>query len=181
MPRLSKVTLAELDGLACPYCGRSVGKATPWAVSAATVWGWCGVKLTVDDQVQGLLLLAPADEPGHAMLTCAWVLPGATGAGYGRQLVQAAAAGLVAQKAHAILARGSRHSVRCDAPPRDFLRAVGFTRGLDDRLWHLDLDRAVVGERNGVRNVFERFLESLRPVTPPEPAGGAISGRAHRG
>ena len=70
--------------------------------------------------------------------------------------------------------------MRCDAPPRDFLRAIGFVRGRDDRLWRLELDRAVAGERNGVRNVFERFLESLRPVAPPEPAGGAIAGRVNR-
>jgi len=54
--------------------------------------------------------------------------------------------------------------------------AVGFTRGLDERLWHLDLDR-VVTERGGMREVFERLMGSLRPA-PPEPAGGVISGRA---
>ncbi len=174
------VTLSELPTLACPYCGRTVPKDTPWAISAATVWGWCGVKLSVDDEVAGVLLLAPMEEPGHAMVMSVWVRPGSTGSGYGRQLVQAAAAGLVAQKARVVVARGSRNNVRCEAPPRDFLRAVGFVRGRDDRLWRLELDRAVVGERNGVRNVFERFLESLRPVVPPEPAGGAISGRVNR-
>lgn len=181
MARLSTVTLAELAGVACPYCGRTVGVDTPWAVSAATLWGWCGVKLASDDGVDGLLLLAPTEEPGQAMVSCLWVRPGATGAGYGRQLVQAAAAGLVTHKAREIVARGARTEVRCEAPPRDFLRAVGFVRGREDRFWHLDLDRAVVGERNGVRSAFERFLSSLRPVTPPNPAGGAISGRANRG
>ncbi|MFN8137607.1 MAG: hypothetical protein U0R79_08570 [Propionicimonas sp.] len=176
---MSMVTLAELAALACPYCGRTIPVDDPGAVSAATVWGWCGVKLTADDEVQGLLLLAPADEPGHARLTCAWVRPGATGAGYGRQLVQGAAAGLVSRKARVVIARGSRTTVTCQAPPRDFLRAVGFTRGLEDRMWRLELDRAVLGERAGVRGVFERFWESLRPVTPPEPAGGAISGRTN--
>ena len=175
------VTLAELRGLACPYCGRTVAIDTPWAVSAATLWGWCGVKLTIEDEVAGLLLLGPQEEPGQAKVMCAWVGPGHTGVGYGRQLVQAAAAGLVNQKGRAIVARGSRQHVRCEAPPRDFLRAVGFTRSLDDRLWHLDLDRAVVGERNGVRNAFERLIRSLRPVSPPNPAGGAISGRVNRG
>jgi len=174
------VTLAELPGLACPYCGRTVTPDTPWAVSAATLWGWCGVKLSVADQVAGVLLLGPVDGPSQAMLTCLWVRPDLVGSGYGRQLVQGAAAGLVNHKARVIVARASRTHVRCEAPPREFLRAVGFSRGRDDRLWRLDLDRAVVGERNGVRSVFERFLESLRPA-PPEPAGGAISGRVHRG
>lgn len=174
------VTLAELAELACPYCGRTIAPDTPWAVSAVTLWGWCGVKLTVERQTAGLLLLGPLETPGHAMLTCAWVRPEWVGSGYGRQLVQGAAAGLVDRKARMIVSRGSRQHLRCTAPPRDFLRAVGFTRGRDDQLWQLDLDRAVVGERSSVRGVFERFMESLRPVSPPEPAGGAISGRVHR-
>lgn len=173
------VTLAELPGLACPYCGRTVTPDTPWAASAATLWGWCGVKLVEDGQTAGLLLLAPMDDPGNAMLACAWVRPESVGSGYGRQLVQAASAGLVNRKVRTVLAHGSRQHLRCTAPPRDFLRSVGFTRGMDDRLWRLDLDRAVVGERTGVRGVFERFMESLRPVSPPEPAGGAV-GRVHR-
>lgn len=172
------VTLAELSGLACPYCGRSVAADDPGAAAASTVWGWAGVRFTAGDQVAGLMLLAPTDEPGQAMVTCLWVRPGMTGLGHGRQLVQAAAAALVTQRAHTLLARGGRHHVRCDCPPRDFLRAVGFTRGLDDRLWRLDLNRTVVGERS-VRSVFERILSSLRPVSPPEPAGGL--GRVHRG
>lgn len=178
MRRLSTVTLAELPGLPCPYCGRVTAKDTPWAVSAATVWGMCGVKLTTDDQVAGVLLLAPMEEQGHAMLTCAWVRPGLTGAGLGRQLVQAAAAELVSRKVRVVLSRGSRRHLRCVAPPRDFLKEVGFSRGRDERLWRLDLDRAV-GDRAGVRSVFERLMDSLRPVSPPEPAGGAISGRTH--
>lgn len=174
------VTLAELPGLPCPYCGQTIAVDTGWAASAATVWGWCGVKLTLEGQVAGLLLLAPDDEPGRAVLARVWVRPEVAGAGYGRQLLQGAAAGLVKQKAHEIIARGSREHVRCEVPPRDWLRAVGFARSIDDRLWHLDLDRAVVGERNGVLGAVERFLQSLRPVTPPNPAGGAISGRANR-
>jgi GNAT superfamily N-acetyltransferase len=176
------VTLAELPGLACPYCGRVVGADTSWAVSAATLWGWCGWKLANGDgRVDGVLLLGPNEEPGHALVNALWVRPGLTGSGYGRQLVQAAAAGLVQQKEREIVAVGSRQHLRCEAPPSGFLRAVGFARSLDDRLWHLDLDRAVLGERSGVRSAFERLMQSLRPVTPPNPAGGAISGRANRG
>ena len=180
MSRLSIVTLAQLPGLACPYCGRSTAPDVPWAVSAATVWGWCGWKISNGDgRADGLLLLGPTDEPGQAQVNVLWVRPGLTGAGYGRQLVQAAAAGLVQQKAREVVAVGSRQHLRCEAPPGGFLRGVGFARSMDDRLWHLDLDRAVVGERNGVRGVFERLLSSLRPVTPPEPAGGL--GRVRRG
>jgi hypothetical protein len=176
MARLSMVTLAELPGLACPYCGRVVGQDTAWAVAAVARWGWCGVKLTTDEQVAGLLLLAPLEETGHAMLMSVWVRPDVVRSGYARQLVQAASAGLLSRKVRVIVARGSRHTVSCAAPPREFLRAIGFTRGLDDRLWRLDLDRTV-SEKSGVRGMVGRLIESLRPVTPPEPAGGAISGR----
>ena len=179
MSRLSMVTLAELPGLACPFCGRVVAPDTPWAVAAVARWGSCGVKLTVDEQVAGVLLLGPLEETGHAMLMCVWVRPEFLRSGYGKQLVQAASAGLLSRSVRVIVARGSRRSMRCEAPPRDFLKAVGFTRGLDDRLWRLDLDRTVA-EKSGVRTMVDRWFDSLRPVTPPEPAGGAISGRTTR-
>jgi ribosomal protein S18 acetylase RimI-like enzyme len=156
MSRLSMVTLAELPGLACPYCGRVVAPDTPWAVAAATRWGWCGVKLTVDGQVAGLLLLAPLEEPGQAMLMSIWVSPDSVRSGYGKQLLQAASAGLLSRKVRVIIAQGSRRSVRCEAPSRDFLKAI---------------------DRSGVLGMVGRLFASLRPVTPPEPAGGAISGR----
>ena len=178
MSRLSMVTLAELPGLACPYCGRVVDADTPWAVAASTRWGWCGVKLTVDGEVAGLLLLSPLEEPGQAMLRNIWVRPDAVRSGYGKQLLQAASAGLLSRKVRVINAQGSRRTVRCDAPSRDFLKAIGFTRGLDDRLWRLDLDRTVA-DRSGVLGMVGRLFESLRPA-PPEPAGGAISGRTSR-
>lgn len=179
MSRLSMVTLAELPGLACPYCGRVVAPDTPWAVAAAARWGWCGVKLMVDEQVAGLLLLAPLEETGHAMLMCVWVRPESVRSGYGKQLLQAASAGLLSRKVRVIVARGSRRAVRCETPSRDFLKASCFTRGLDDRLWRLDLDRTVA-EKSGVLGVVGRLFDSLRPATPPEPAGGAISGRTRR-
>lgn len=180
MPRLSQVRVAELAGIACPYCGRTVTPDTPWAVSAATLWGSCGVKLMDRDVLAGVLLLGPTDDRSTAMVMCAWVRPELIGAGYGRQLVQAAAAQMLEHKVRTVMAQGSRRTARCSAPPRDFLREVGFVRAGDERLWRLDLDRTVA-DRNGVRSVFERLMESLRPVSPPEPAGGAISGRASRG
>ena len=180
MARLSVVTLAELPGLACPHCGRVVAPDTPWAVAAAARWGWCGVKLTTNDQVAGLLLLSPVEEAGQAMLMCIWVRPEVMRAGYGKQLVQAASASLLGRKVRVIVARGSRLNASCATPPRDFLRAIGFTRGLDDRLWRLDLDRTVA-DKSIVRGMVGRLIESLRPVAPPEPAGGAITGRTHTG
>jgi N-acetylglutamate synthase-like GNAT family acetyltransferase len=135
------------------------------------------VKLTLEEQVAGLLLLGPQEDAGHALLLCTWVRPDVVGSGYGRQLVQAASAGLLSRTVRVIDAQGSRRNVRCTAPPRDFLKATGFTKGLDDRLWRLELDRTVT-DRSGVRGMLDRLIESFRPVTPPEPAGGAISGRS---
>ncbi len=167
------VTLAELPELPCPYCGRVLGTDTPWAASAATLWGWCGARLVVGDEVAGLLLVGPMEDATQAMVMSAWVSPDHVGVGHGRQLVQRVAAGLVEQRVRAVFAQGSNTHVRCSAPPRDFLRAVGFTRGLDERLWRLELDRTVA-DRRGVRSALERFMDSLRPVAPPEPAGGAV-------
>jgi hypothetical protein len=120
------------------------------------------------------------EETGHAMLMCCWVRPESVRSGYGKQLIQAASAALLSRKVRVIVADGSRRNERCTTPPREFLRAVGFVKGLDDRLWRLDLDRTVA-DRSSVLGMFGRLIESLRPVTPPEPAGGAISGRTHTG
>ena len=170
------MTLADLPGLPCPYCGRVTGADAPWARSAVALWGWCGVKLAVAGETAGVLLVGPMEDPAQAMLMSTWVIPARVNTGLGRQLLQRTAAGLVENRVRTVFAQGSRTNLRCSAPPRDYLRAVGFTRGLDERLWHLDLDR-VVTERGGMREVFERLMGSLRPA-PPEPAGGVISGRA---
>lgn len=176
MARVSTVTLVDLPALRCPYCGQTAPADAGWAVSAVTVWGWCGVKLNLDDQVAATLLLAPLEEPGRALLTSLWVRPEYAGAGYGRQLVQAAAAGLVERKDRTLLANGSRHTVHCAAPPAEFLRAVGFVRPRGERLWQLDLARTI-STPDGVRGLLSRFLQVIRPVSPPEPAGGAVRGR----
>ena len=167
------VTLAELPALPCPYCGRVLGTDTPWAASAGTLWGWCGAKLTVDGEVAGVLLVGPMEDAAQAMVMSAWVSPEHVGVGYGRQLVLRVAAVLIEHPVRAVLAQGSATHVRCSAPPRDFLRSVGFTRGLDERLWRLEFERTVA-DRGRVVGVFERLMESLRPAAPPEPAGGAV-------
>ena len=74
------VTLAELESLACPYCGRTVPKDTAWAISAATVWGWCGVKLTVDDEGEGI------SEASRAKLFTPFFTTKDTGLGLGLSL-----------------------------------------------------------------------------------------------
>ena len=171
--RLSTLTLAELSGLACPYCGQTTAADTPWARTAAARWGWCGVRLVIEQETAGVLLVSPLPEdPRQAMVMWAWVAPDHVSAGYGRQLVQSMAARLDERRVRTLIAQGSHLTPRCTAPHRDFLRAVGFVRSREDRLWRLELDRTAA-DRGGVLQAFERFVDSLRPV-PPEPAGGAV-------
>jgi ribosomal protein S18 acetylase RimI-like enzyme len=160
----------QLPGLACPWCGRRLEADLGWAVAAQERWGWIGVSVQRHGAVVGVLLVSPAEGTRTALLMCLWVAPGELRVGHGRRLVQAAAAGLLARDVRTLVARGSRHHPGCVAPPRDFLRAVGFTRNRDDRLWRLDLDQTVV-DRPSLLETFSRFVQALRPISPPEPAG----------
>ncbi len=164
---------SELPGLACPYCGHEVDALTPWAVHGQQAWGRIGVAVSEGDATVGLLLLAPVEQPRAAMVMTLWVAPDYVRQGLGRRLVQASAAGMLARDVHVILGRGSRVRKHCATPPVDFLRAVGFVRGLDDsqrqRLYRLDLDQAVT-ERPSLFDVLGRWVGSIGPIRP-EPAG----------
>lgn len=181
----------DLRGLACPYCGHRVHPDTDWVVAAQQSWGRVGVALSERNRTIGLLLLAPLESERAALLTTLWVAPSEVHRGHGRRLVQAGAAGLLARDVHAILARGARVKKECARPPVDFLKAVGFARGLDDqlhpasfttsegaggldgsalsRLYRLDLDQTVA-DRPSLFEVLGRWVGSIRPIGP-EPAG----------
>lgn len=176
MPKTSPLTVAELVGLPCPYCGRRVPKDTAWLAAAQARWGSCGVKLSHEGTAIAVLAFAPCDKADEAMLKVVWVRPESAGRGYGRQLVQAAAAEMVRRKLAVLLAAGARTNLNCAAPPVKFLREVGFTRRVDERHWRLELHQAVP-ERTGL-GVVARLLRGFG--AGPEPAGGAISPRAHR-
>ncbi len=167
MSRLTTLTATDLGPLTCPYCGRHPDAELGWAEAATRCWGWCGFRVGVEEP-EAVLLLQP-DAAGQALLHSAWVRPDSVRLGHGRSLVQTAAAGLVTRGVRVLRSPGRRQAPTCSAPSRDFLRAVGFTRSLEDRRWHLDLDRTVV-HRNDVAAVLARFVDSLRPVTPPNPA-----------
>ncbi|MDQ7992408.1 MAG: hypothetical protein AAGC63_06030 [Propionicimonas sp.] len=169
MSSLSWITRGELARISCPYCGREIGPDDERMLAAERAWGFVGAGLKQHGERTALLLLAPVPETRDAMLLCLWVAPGHVHTGQGRRLVQAAAAGLLSQNVEAILARGSRVKKDCASPPADFLKAVGFTRPLDERLWRLDLD-ATVTERAGLRSLLGRLMTTLRPIGP-EPAG----------
>lgn len=169
MSSLSWIGRGDLAGLSCPYCGRRISPDDERVLAAEQAWGFVGAGLTLHGERTGLLLVTPVVDTRDAMLTCLWVTPGHTGRGRGRRLVQATAAGLLSREVEAILARGSRTKKDCATPPTDFLRAVGFTRPLDERLYRLDLTTTVT-ERAGLRTVLQRLVGALRPLGP-EPVG----------
>ncbi|MBA3022055.1 GNAT family N-acetyltransferase [Propionicimonas sp.] len=176
MARISPLVAAELIELPCPYCGRQLPAGTDWLVAAQSQWGRCGVKLSQDGQVVGILALAPGEERGQGLVKAIWVRPEVSGRGYGRQLVQGAAADMVRLKLDVLLAAGGRTHLACATPPSEFLAAVGFVRPADSRLWRLELHRAVL-ERSGL-GLLGRLLRGLG--SGPEPAGGAVSSHATR-
>lgn len=133
----------------------------------------------MDGELAGLLLLAPlAGEPEAAQLRMLWVTPRFAEQGLGTHLLQAVAARLIRAKIHTLVSRGARVHPGCEVPPRDFLRAVGFVRPLEERWYRLDLDRTVVS-RVPAPGVWDRLIQHWRPAAPPEPAGG-MSGRVNR-
>lgn len=176
MARLSPLSLAEAVELRCPYCGRQQPPGTDWLAEAQRRWGRCGVKLVVDGQVAGVLMLAPAERPGQAMIKSLWVRPELAGRGYGRQLVQSAAAEMVRLKLDVILAAGGRAQSSCATPPAAFLDRVGFVRPGNAGLWRLELGQAVL-ERSGL-GIVGRLLRGIG--RGPQPAGGTAAGRVSR-
>jgi GNAT superfamily N-acetyltransferase len=173
MARISPLLAAELTELPCPYCGRKVPAGLEWVTAAQTRWGRCGVKLTHDGEVVGVLAMTPSEQRGQALVKVLWVRPELAGHGYGRQLVQAVAAEMVRLRLDALLAVGGRGRYSCASPPVRFLESVGFRQMPDSRLWRLDLGQAVL-ERSGL-GIVGRLIRGLG--AGPQPAGGTVSGR----
>lgn len=172
MGSLTWLGRGDLATLACPYCGRTADPDSEAMLAAEQAWGFVGASLTLDGSRTAALLITPVPDTRTARLTCLWVAPGQVARGRGKRLVQATAAGLLSREVEAIVARGSRTRLDCSAPPADFLRAVGFSRTLEDldgvRLWRLDLNATVTSD--GLRGWLEHWLRTLRPIRP-EPAG----------
>ncbi|MGB7962575.1 MAG: GNAT family N-acetyltransferase [Propionicimonas sp.] len=171
MAEVSFIGRPALVGVGCPYCGRILDTDDAGMVAAQQAWGWVGIAAKADGRVAGVLLLETLPDR-TALVRSLWVAPGLVRSGLGTRLVQGAAAGLLRRDVRAVVSAGSRRNPTCQAPPREFLKAVGFARGLDEQLWHLDLDATVV-DRPRLITAFERFVEAIRPVAPPEPAGRA--------
>lgn len=195
MGSLTWLSRADLATLVCPYCARRVDVNAESILAAEHAWGFVGASLTLQGSRTAALLITPVPETRTALLTCLWVAPGHVGRGRGKRLVQATAAGLVSRDLEAIVARGSRTTGSCAAPPAEFLRKVGFVRGVDERLaaalrtpeaagllsqaeidsarltrlWRLDLTTTVTA-MDGLRGMVEQWWRTVRPIRP-EPAG----------
>ena len=177
MPRLSPLTVPEVQALPCPYCGRQLPQGTDWLVRAEQRWQRCGVKLMSGETVVAVLAMAPGHPDGVAQIKMLWVRAEDAHAGLGRQLVQAAAAEAVRLGLSQIVAVGGRGHLNCATPPEGFLKATGFTQAPGESLWRLDLGQSVL-ERSALGR-FSRFLRAWGHAGP-EPAGGAVSGRTLR-
>lgn len=179
MRSFTPVTAGDLASLACPYCGTTPSADEEWVARSVQAWGLCGWRLPGTAGTDALILITPSsNEPTAALITRLWVAPAAAGRGVGKRLIQGTAANLAHSSVTAILSRGTRSHLTCASPPRDFLRAVGFTRQLDERLYRLDLNRAV-SSRNPLQALLEKVAQVLQPG-PGEPAAGGLSPRAMR-
>ena len=168
MTEVSLVGAAAVHALSCPYCHRPMPPDADAALDAQHRWGFAAAQAVEDGRVVGLLVLAPAET--GATVACGWVEPDFVRRGVGRQLVRAAAAGLVAQRVGSLAAL-SGHSSGCAGFSRRWLAAVGFRPTTQPKLWRMDLNQTVLVPRRTLRETFEELVDAVRPVPPPEPVG----------
>lgn len=192
--------------------GEGPAEKEAWVSRVLLEWGSCGRILYVDDVPVGYALYAPAVYvPGAAafptapvsddavLLARVMVMPGHTGGGLGRMLVQAAVKDLVERGGiRAMEAFGDRRP-RGDAAvgttggvtggcvmPAEFLLRVGFkTHRAHPRFPRLRMDlRSVLTWREEVEQALERLLGVVRPtaVRPAtERLGTRLGTRSARG
>jgi GNAT superfamily N-acetyltransferase len=162
-----------------------------WVSATLLSWGSCGTIAYVDDLPAGWALYAPpAAIPRAAafptapvasdavLLTALQVLPGHTGGGLGRMLVQGMVRDLARRGVRAVEAFGdARPEERAAGDPScvvpaGFLLAVGFKTVRPHRRWpRLRLDvKGAQSWRAEAEAIVEKVLGARRPVRSPEPA-----------
>jgi len=157
--------------------GSSAEAKAQWLSSTLLEWGSCGQVIYVDDQPIGYITYAPpAFLPGLAAFPTTPVSPDAVGLGtvfvdpnyrghgYGRILVQSAAADLVRRQVRAIEVVAHEKSAVCMVPA-EFLRAVGFSTvraHLNTPRLRLDLRSTSTWREDVVEAALDRILK-LRP------------------
>ncbi|MDO5498664.1 MAG: GNAT family N-acetyltransferase [Propionibacteriaceae bacterium] len=196
-PRIRRLGVPDLHRLppTCPTCpigperqpglDPSANGAATWARAAEADWGFCGLSLTQAERIVAYLLVSsplhvpragPQSgfglNPDAAVVMSIRVLPEYAGSGFGRQLVQAAAARMTRTQFRALEVRGSHTSGACAIPPVDFLEAVGFhmidPHPLHPRL-RLEFSRTARWAPN-LAPALDRVLTWARPLPPAEPA-----------
>lgn len=157
-----------------------------WFHEVLTDWGTCGQALVVEGQVLAYVLYAPPSHaPGEStqptapaspdcvLLLEAWVDPSHRDAGFGKALIQTAAADLVRRGvSDALEAYGHTGSGSADLLPQGFLEAVGF-RVVRPHRRAPRLRMELRGTRRWLSEVEERWERLLGAVRPrKEPATG---------
>lgn len=180
--------------------GETEEEKEAWVSRVLLEWGSCGRIVYVDDQPAGFAIYAPAAfVPGAdtfstapvsedaVLLTTVRVLPGYTGGGLGRVLVQSVAKDLIERGGiRAIEAFGDRrgaHDPDTSAHlgcvvPAEFLLRVGFkTHRRHARYPRMRLDlKSALTWRDELEQALERLLGAVRAPRPVRPATDRVRG-----
>lgn len=154
--------------------GSSGDQKASWLSTTLLEWGSCGQVMYVDGALVGYITYAPpAYLPGLAAFPTSPVAPDAValatvyvhsdyqGRGYGRTLVQSAAADLTRRGVRAMEAVATESAAGC-LIPAEFLRAVGFStvraHASTPRL-RLDLKSTATWREDVVEAALDRILK----------------------
>ncbi|MCW2753830.1 MAG: GCN5-related N-acetyltransferase [Marmoricola sp.] len=184
--------------------GHEAEEKAAWVSSMLREWGSVGRVISVDDQVVGHVLWAPAlhlpgadgfatapVSPDAVLLASAYIDPGFRGQGLARVLIQSMAKDLIRHGGIGAVEAFGAHRPREGSCvlPTDFLLAVGFrTHRAHARNPRMRMDlRTTLTWRREFEAAAEKLLGGLkRPVRHPAPhpapraAGQAVSAPAPR-
>lgn len=185
--------LDPVNGARAAEAGDPALDKEAWLSATLLSWGSCGVIAHVDDLPAGWALYAPPASvpraaafptapvaPDAVLLTALRVLPGHSGGGIGRLLVQGMVRDLARRGVRAVEvfgdARPAERPEGAEGPgcvvPADFLLSVGFKTVRSHRRWpRLRLDvKGAQSWRAEAEAIVEKVFGARRPARSPEPA-----------